>query len=159
MKPKKPRILLLDAQRSTRQALSRHLDAAGYPVCTVSTGTDALVVCDIDPPDILIMDTQLPDMDGFELCERVRHETRDRDLTLIIATEASDEMTRAYLGQMVDFVGGDYFFAKPCDANLMTQLIDDLANEMHGKRMASRGGFPTRVVWPTSRAPVSASIC
>ena len=97
------------------------------------------------------MDVQLPDMDGFEVCECVRRETRGSDLTVIITTEAIDQMTRAYLGQMVDYVDGDYFFAKPCDGKLLVQLLDDLAEKAHDMSEDRRSISPTHVVWPTSR--------
>ena len=86
-------------------------------------------MCDMAPPDILIMDVHLPDMDGFDVCEYVRHETRDCELTTIIVTDVDDEMTRTYLGQMAEYVGADYFLAKPCDGKLLVKLVDSLARE------------------------------
>jgi len=153
------RILLADPQTASRHALQVQLEDAGFCVDTATSGSDVILVCDIDPPDILILDVRLPDMDGFEVCEYVRHETRDLDLTVIILTEPTDEMTRTYLGQMVDYAGGDYFLARPCDSKLLIQLIDDLRNERDKADECCRGGFPTRVVWPTTRSPSFASIC
>jgi len=118
-----------------------------------------LLLCDLHPPDVLIMDVRLPDMDGFELCERVRRETRDLDLTIILTTEASDDMTRAYFGQMVDYAGGDYFVAKPCDRKLLLKLLDDLAAEPAGNKRQAVKVFPTHVTWPTTRHRMTAALC
>ena len=126
-----PHILLADSHPSCCSTLKQHLEDAGYSVRTSTSGQDVILLCDIAPPDILIMDVHLPDMDGFEVCEYVRHATRDSELTTIIVTDADDEMTRTYLGQMADYVGADYFMAKPCDGNLLVKLVDTLARE-HG---------------------------
>jgi DNA-binding response OmpR family regulator len=139
-------------QCASRHALQAHLEEAGYGVQTAGNGEDIIVLCDIDPPDVLIMDVHLPDMDGFEVCEYVRHETRDSDLTVILLSEPTDDMTRAYLGQMVDYARGDYFFAKPCDGKLLVQLLDSLFEETDGTDGHYTALlFPTRAVWPTTR--------
>jgi DNA-binding response OmpR family regulator len=157
MKRKTPRILLADREHASRQALCRRLESAGYSVQTAEDGEDVLLLCDLDPPDILIMDVQLPDMDGFEVCECVRRAARGSDLTVIITTEAMDQMTRTYLGQMVDYVDGDYFFTKPCDSKLLVQLLDDLAEKTCSDSEDRRSISPTHVVWPTTRPRPRAS--
>lgn len=154
---KSPCILLADAQRASRRALQVHLEEAGYLVQTTGTGEDVILLFDVDPPDALVMDVHLPDMDGFDVCEYVRHETRDSDLTVIILSETTDEMTRAYLGQMVDYARGDYFFAKPCDGTLLVQLLDSLFEETHNDDYPTAFPFPTRAVWPTTRLQYPAS--
>ena len=151
------RTLLADHDASSRTSLCRELERAGHTVQIAEDGEDVLLLCGLDPPDVLIMDAHLPGMDGFEVCECVRRETRGSDLTVIITTEAMDQMTRAYLGQMVDYVDGDYFFTKPCDGKLLVQLLDDLAEEAHDIGEDRRSISPTHVVWPTSRPRPRAS--
>ncbi len=122
----RPRVLLVDADDAARHALETHFADANYDVQTASSGRAAISFCELQPPDIVIMDVHLPDMDGFEVCGHVRHETRDQDVSIIIMTEPSDKLTRSYLGSMVEFAGGDYYFSKPCDGKLLVQLLDDL---------------------------------
>lgn len=150
-----PVILLADPEPNSRLYLRQHLEDRGFCVVTAETGEDVILLCDISPPDVLILDVHMPDRDGFEVCEYVRHETRGAEPTIIIATEPTDEMTRNYLGPMVEFAGGDYFVAKPCDPHLLAQLIDDIVgcSETTGDGMTT--AFPTRAVWPTSRGPWS----
>ncbi len=142
-------IVLADPQRASRRTLCQQLEDAGFCVQTATTGGDVILLCDIDPPDILIIDVDLPDMDGFEVCEYVRHETRDSDMTVVITTDPADEMTRRYLGQMVDYAGGDYFFARPFDGRLLVQLLSELDSEWAQSDDQLHNAFPTRVVWPT----------
>lgn len=120
------RVLLADSDPANRRALERHLEDAAFSVGTTACGVDAILWCETDPPDILILDVHLADMDGFEVCEYVRHETRGHDPIIIIMTEVSDEMTRAYLGQMVEYAGGDYFMAKPYDGKVLSTLLETL---------------------------------
>jgi CheY-like chemotaxis protein len=147
-----PRILLADPQDGSRQVVRQQLEAAGYHVDTVTNGGDVILLFELDPPDVLIMDVRLPDMDGFEVCEYVRHETRGSDVTVIIMTEPQDDMTRTYLGPMVDYAGGDYFLAKPCDGKLIAQLLDDLVLDGNAPVAALVTASPTGVVWPTARS-------
>ncbi len=159
MEPRPPlRILIADVNRSNRELLCRELSAPGYSVDVAATAAEVILFCEADPPDVLILDVHLPDMDGFELCEHVRRETRGADLTLIILTEPNDELTRGYLGPMVDFVGGDYFCAKPCDAKLLLTLLNELAEGRRRDSGKRRGGFPTHVVWPTSHGRPTAAL-
>ena len=148
-----PRVLLADTDDALRVSLQRALDAAGFRVETAATGNEVILGCEVDPPDILIVDVDLPDIDGFEVCEYVRRETRDADITIIVMTRCSDDMTRHYLGPMVDYVGGDFFVAKPCDGRLLLHLLDDLAGDISPPRQPARTTFPTRAVWPTHRSP------
>lgn len=151
MNQQAPRILLADPQHNSRQLLRQQLEAAGYHVDTVTTGGDVILLFELDPPDVLIMDVRLPDMDGFDVCEYVRHETRGSDVTVIVLTEPHDDMTRIYLGPMVDYAGGDYFFAKPCDGKLIARLLEDVFVDADEPVAALVAGSPTHVVWPTAR--------
>jgi len=146
-----PRVLVADDQPSARAALCQELERAGYAVQIAEDGGDVLLVCDLDPPDVLVMDLNLPDMDGFEVCACVRRETLSADLTMIVLADAGDQMTRAYLGQMADYVDADYFFTKPCDAKVLIQLLDDLLRHPIAAEAAGRWSHPAYVTWPTSR--------
>ncbi len=146
------RILLADPETGTRETIRRTLECAGFNVQTVTTGADVLVMCEVEPPDVVIMELHLPDMDGFDVCERVRHEVHDSDVTIIVTTEPDDDMTRAYLGPMVDFAGGDYFLAKPCDGKLIATLLVDMVHPAHPQSTPKAAASPTRAVWPTTRS-------
>ncbi len=159
MKRRPLRVLVADHAHATRTSLQRQVEAAGCRVATATSAEDVIIQCDIDPPDVLMVDVDLPDMDGFELCEHVRHETRDLDLTIILMVEPEDDMTRTYLGRMVDYAGADFFFAKPCDGHLLQMLLDDIAAHRDRSGAASRRGFPTRAVWPTAQGRAPTSVC
>ena len=150
------RILLAEPLPAMRETVRRSLESIGLEVDTVETAEEAVQACESDPPDILITELHLPDMDGFDLCSFIRHENREDDVTIIVLTEADDDMTRAYLGPMVDFAGGDYFLAKPCDGKVLAHLIQDLADEPDTSTRKRKTTFPTHRAWPTIHRPARA---
>lgn len=146
------RVLLADHQESSRIALRRLLESAGHEVQSAATAAEVMLSCEAATPDVVILDLNLPDTDGFELCACVRRELRDDNVTIILATSRHDKLTRHYLHQMAPYAGGDYFFTKPCDGKLIVSLLEQIAErdaECSGQGKACT--FPTRVVWPTAR--------
>jgi two-component system KDP operon response regulator KdpE len=66
------RILLVDDDRQLRRALHITLRAAGYELGVAATGTEALARAASEPPDIVILDLGLPDLDGVAVLEGLR---------------------------------------------------------------------------------------
>ena len=145
------RVLVADNDTKSRKELSLHLQDGGYYVIPASCASDVLLECEIDPPDAIIMDVRLPDMDGYDVCAQLRHAPECSDVTIILMTEAADSMSRAYLAKMVDFAGGDYFVAKPCDVNLLMKLMEDVLEPVGRGEDQHATTSPTHVVWPTTR--------
>ena len=153
------RVLVADHDVETRKTLTWHLQEGGYFVLPAACAADVLLQCEIEPPDAIIMDVRLPDMDGYDVCAQLRHDPQCSDITIILMTDAADPMSRAYLARMVDYVGGDYFVAKPCDVNLLTKLIDDIVDPEDEPDDCHPTASPTRVVWPTTRPRNASFTC
>ena len=62
------------------------LKKAGFSVTTAVNGRDALEKCEISPPDLILSDTKMPEMDGFELCRRLKQDERFRGTPFIFLT-------------------------------------------------------------------------
>ena len=67
-----PRILVVDDEPQIRRALRAALQAEGYRVDLADCGADALQAIELEPPDLVILDLGLPDLDGAEVCARLR---------------------------------------------------------------------------------------
>jgi len=142
MSRRRKHVLLADGDAKSRETLRAHLANAGYRVAAASSGSEIILQCEIDPPDVLILAVRLPDTDGYEVCARLRQDALGADITVIMLTEPEDEMARAYAGQMVQFAGGDFFLAKPYDATLVVKVVDELTRQVRWE--SSRSGPPPR---------------
>ncbi|MCH7632368.1 MAG: response regulator [Planctomycetes bacterium] len=144
-------ILIADGDARSCRTMEQRLHDAQYRVNTVASGDEVLQHCEIDPPDILILDVELVDMDGYEVCEKLRSDLLCEEMTIILLTPPNDDVAGVYPAHMVDFAGGDFFLAKPYDPFVLIQLLDDLTEDPVAQSASSPPAFPTRVTWPTSR--------
>ncbi|MBI4577204.1 MAG: HDOD domain-containing protein [Planctomycetes bacterium] len=87
---RKSTVLVLDERTESRIALMKLLASRGWRVVTAGSGTEALQMAGDVPPDLLIMDLTLPDMDGLVLLEAVRADARLRELPVLICTTVRD---------------------------------------------------------------------
>jgi DNA-binding response OmpR family regulator len=106
--PERPtRILVVDDEEQIRRALRSILSTRGYTLDMASTGSEALIKAIDSPPDLVVLDLMLPDIDGIEVCRRLRKATdmpilmltaRDEDVDKIIGLEvgADDYMTKPF---------------------------------------------------------------
>ena len=67
-----PKILVIDDERAILRALGTGLRARGYDIVTAETGEDGLAQAALEAPDVVVLDLGLPDIDGVEVCRRVR---------------------------------------------------------------------------------------
>ena len=94
-------------RKLTRQLLGKITDA----VHAVSSGEDALRVASQLDPDLILLDVTMPDMDGFEVCERLRADPRTREVPIIMVTALNDRQSKL---RGLD-AGADDFISKPYD--------------------------------------------
>ncbi|MDX1952741.1 MAG: response regulator [Verrucomicrobiota bacterium] len=83
---RKPRVLAVDDQRDALRLLQIRLQNAGYECLTASDGPTALALLARENVDIIILDVMMPQMDGFEVCRRIKSEERTRDIPILFLT-------------------------------------------------------------------------
>jgi two-component system, OmpR family, alkaline phosphatase synthesis response regulator PhoP len=100
-------ILIADDEAGIRDLVRLYLEKEGYRVTAVADGVAALEQVRRDPPDLLILDLMMPEIDGWEVCRRVRIESkvpilmltaRDQDIDKIVGLEmgADDYLTKPF---------------------------------------------------------------
>jgi DNA-binding response OmpR family regulator len=99
-------ILVVEDESSIASFVSLYLKNAGYNVRTVANGADALAQVSSDPPSLTILDLMLPDIDGIEVCRRIR---KTSDVPILMLT-ARDEDVDKIIGLEV---GADDYMTKP----------------------------------------------
>ena len=99
-------VLVVEDEASIASFVSLYLKNAGYDVTTAATGADALRSLERDQPSLVVLDLMLPDIDGIEICRRIRQKS---DLPILMLT-ARDEDVDKIIGLEV---GADDYMTKP----------------------------------------------
>jgi len=87
-------ILLVDDEAAIQRTMAPLLRSRGYEVIVAGTGRDALASAEGDNPDLIVLDLGLPDIDGFEVCRRVRQRA-DTPIVVLSARGAERDKVRA----------------------------------------------------------------
>lgn len=99
----------------SREALSALLEAFGFRVVPAVNGAEAVALARDDPPDLILMDIMMPEVDGFEATRRLRDFPETCDIPIITLTAMEGARGRAMEA------GADDFLAKPINSG---QLLD-----------------------------------
>ena len=101
------RMMVVEDDRDTAEMLTAYFEAQGYEVTAVAWGQDAVRHAQLeDLPDLILLDIRLPDMDGYEVCKRLRSHRRTQNVPVIFLTEKrerSDRLSGLDLGA-VDYI-------------------------------------------------------
>jgi DNA-binding response OmpR family regulator len=116
------RILVVDDNELNLDLISKILELEGYEVATASCGDVALQKMDIFKPDLFLLDVMMPDMDGFELCRRLRQLPVSMNTPVIMLTAASGEEDRI----MAKKVGANDLLGKPFNMDMLNEHIQAL---------------------------------
>jgi two-component system OmpR family response regulator len=88
------RVLVVDDDPDIRVALAEALKIAGYDVGSAATGIGALEACRQQCPDLVLLDQMLPDIDGLEVCRRLRDDPATRRVPIVFLTARTGETER-----------------------------------------------------------------
>src|SRR5262249_8364481 len=109
LRPQDLTVLVVDDEPDLRDLVDFNLRQAGYKTRVADGGGAALAACAAARPDILILDLNLPDVSGIEVCRSLRAGATTRDLPILMLTARGGEVDR-----VVGFeVGADDYVTKP----------------------------------------------
>lgn len=114
------RVLVVDDESSITELLSTALRYMGYEVSTAQTGMAALDSASRTPPDLVVLDVMLPDIDGFEVCRRLRADGDFVPVIFLTARDAEDDRVTGFIR------GGDDYVTKPFSLEELTLRIGAL---------------------------------
>lgn len=103
-------VLVVDDSVTVRKVTSRLLERNGMNVITAKDGVDAMSVLEEHTPDLMLLDIEMPRMDGFEVATRVRNDPRLKDLPIIMITSRTGQkhQNRAMAIGVNDYLGKPY---------------------------------------------------
>ena len=143
-------VLVVDDNALNREVAQDFLQLAGMQVCTAISGRDALDQMQAQPFDVVLLDVQMPDMDGLEVARRIRQQPQWRSLPVLALTaQARVEDRQAILDS-----GMNGHITKPLDGHtLYTALCQTLALSTHPCERTSPALAPVVASPPTLALP------
>ena len=91
---KRPIVMVVDDSVTVRKVTSRVLERNGFEVLLAKDGVDAITQLQEHTPDLMLLDIEMPRMDGFEVATQVRHDRRLKDLPIIMITSRTGQKHR-----------------------------------------------------------------
>lgn len=134
------RVLIVDDIPTNVRLLEARLSAEYYAVVTASSGPQALAICESQDIDIVLLDVMMPDMDGFEVCQRLKSNPRTQHIPVLMVT-ALDQTSDRVRGLEV---GADDFLTKPVDdVQLLARVkslvrLKSLTDELRARAMTGQ---------------------
>jgi two-component system cell cycle response regulator len=113
------RILVVDDIATNRAVMRARLGARYYETLEAESGAEAIEIAQREQPDLVLLDVMMPEMDGFETCERLKFapETLHIPVVMVTALDGREDRLRGL------YVGADDFLTKPCeDMALFTRV-------------------------------------
>jgi DNA-binding response OmpR family regulator len=126
---------VVDDQADFRRLVSFTLEHSGLPLVVVSaaSGAEALEQVTDDRPDLVLLDVMMPEMDGFEVCERLRANVRTAFIPILMLTALDDSGSRSR-----GFLAGtDDYIAKPFARAELLARVRRLLERTYGASLPS----------------------
>ncbi|MDH3948562.1 MAG: Hpt domain-containing protein [Gammaproteobacteria bacterium] len=118
----KPIVMVVDDSITVRKVTTRLLERNNYEVLTAKDGVDALSQLQENRPDIMLLDVEMPRMDGFELATNMRNNAELKDIPIIMITSRTASKHR----QRALDIGVNEYMGKPYSENDLLKNIDNL---------------------------------
>ena len=122
------RVLVVDDDRNAVDILDRLLKKEGFDVVRAQSGAEALELATKSQIDVILLDVMMPQMSGFEVCEKLRNDTRTRDIPVILLT-AKDDMETRVVGMKL---GVSEFLTKPINKR---ELFTRIRAQIHQRTL------------------------
>jgi len=117
----KPLVMVVDDSLTVRKITTRLLERSGYLTVTAKDGVDALEQLMEISPDVMLLDIEMPRMDGFELAKRLRQDSKTKSLPIIMITSRTADKHRNYAMEL----GVNEYLGKPFQED---ELLGHIAN-------------------------------
>jgi two-component system OmpR family response regulator len=126
------RLLLVDDEENLRSMLDAALRHSGFDVVPVSSGREALDAVKAERPALIVLDVMLPDIDGFEVCRRLRSEGDRTPVLFLTARDATEDAVRGLT------LGGDDYLVKPFSLEELVARIGSVLRRTGTAKPGSR---------------------
>ncbi len=112
-----PQVLVVDDERNIRELVQVALKFHGCAVTTAGSGREALRQAEACRPDLIVLDVMMPDMDGFEVCRRLRAAGNEVPVIFLTARDTSSDTVTGLA------IGGDDYVTKPFSVEALVARV------------------------------------
>jgi len=118
-----PSVLIVDDDPFILKLIATTLeDVAGFALAEAADGIQALEVAQSTSPELVFLDIDMPRLDGFAVCRRLREEPGTADATIVMLTAAAGDAAE----RKAEEAGADLFLTKPFSPLELLRLVDEL---------------------------------
>jgi len=125
------KLMIVEDNEQNLYMLSVLLKGHGYEVISAINGVDALKKARINPPDVIISDILMPEMDGFTLCRQWKADDRLKNIPFIFYTATYTDPRDEKLAMSL---GAERFLLKPIDPGELVGIIKDIVQDVKGRQ-------------------------
>src|SRR5215472_6106878 len=122
------KILVVEDDAELVELLSYQLKRAGFAIGTATDGIEALKKARTVAPDLILLDLMLPELDGFAVCEILRHDPVTASVPIIMLTAMSGELARVAGLE----AGANDYITKPFSPRQLLARVETLLKPRHG---------------------------
>jgi len=120
----RPLVMIVDDSLTVRRITSKLLAREGFDVLTAKDGIEALELLETDTPDVILLDIEMPRMDGFEFTKKIKSDPKNSGIPIVMITSRTAEKHRNRAREL----GVDLYLGKPFQEDeLLGQLREMLA--------------------------------
>jgi chemosensory pili system protein ChpA (sensor histidine kinase/response regulator) len=126
LEQRQSRILVVDDSVTVRKVTTRLLERNGFEVFTAKDGVDAIATLQDHIPDLMLLDIEMPRMDGFEVASVIRHDSRLKHIPIIMITSRTGDKHRSRAFS----IGVNEYLGKPFQEDKLLASIENLLTEV-----------------------------
>jgi len=117
-------LLVVDDDETTRNVLKRLFEKEGFDVMLASDATELVKVLEDHPPELILLDINLPWVDGFELCKLLKNHEDLKDVPIVFISGRKSEIDKKHAFKL----GAHDYLTKPFNIKEITQTVRTLIN-------------------------------
>ena len=123
------RVLAVDDNEVHCYALRKVLESSGFEVLTAHNGADALELARLNQPDVVLLDINLPDVNGYDVCSQLKHDEMTKRIPIVFHTATEPPgAAKSY----AEAVGASGFLTYPIDGMQLASVIQGAAARATG---------------------------
>jgi CheY-like chemotaxis protein len=118
------KILVVDDESDVRELIKAGLDKTKYTTLSAASGMEALGICKINKPDLILLDIAMPMMDGYQVCEKLKQDPQTKDIPVLFLT-GKDLDPRGII-ERYEHLGACGYIPKPSTLKELLEKIGEI---------------------------------